>query len=117
MAGQKLYDDKSKTRIHTGAIAECSLLTLLCCSRHSRIRCGCHSGTTSTLKHQRWIPTSASTGAFWSSALTAEIHFKTSLCGAALRVVVTTVRLRPTEAVRSPVVRRGAGTRKALLRR
>jgi hypothetical protein len=34
----ELYDDKSKKRIHMVAIAECSLLTLLCCGWHSRIR-------------------------------------------------------------------------------
>ena len=37
-AGQELCDDKSKKRVHSAAIAKCSLLTLLCCSRHSRSR-------------------------------------------------------------------------------
>jgi len=35
---RELYDNKSKKRIHMVAIAECSLLTLLCCGGHSRIR-------------------------------------------------------------------------------
>ena len=44
-------------------------------------------------------------------------HFKISLCGVASKVVVTAVSLPPTEAVRLRVVRRGAGTRRALSRR